>query len=412
MSLTASRRRRTGITGGTIGIAIVAAVAIYLPLTLLAPLSTVSATPAAITDPTPAPVAFAWPAHGASAVEAVGYPQSLAVNGSTDALPIASISKIITSLVVLEAKPLALDEAGPTITFSAADAALVKKYQSVNGKTVPMVAGASMSERDLLGVALLASANNYAAVLADWAYGSDGAFVTAAKAWLASHGLAHTTLLEPTGLNPGNRSTTTDLVSIGKLALGSPVVARIVSTPSLTVPGVGTVNNGNALLGHDGVEGIKTGTLDQAGACLLFAAEFLVGGTTITVVGAVLGGVDHPAVNADVRALLASVKAGFHDVKLTSRGESFATYSTPWKQKARAVALRAASIVVWSNPKVASSVVTKSVYLARKGSPAGQVVFTVGDQKVSVPLEFDRGLQDPGAWWRLTNPGTLLAASR
>jgi D-alanyl-D-alanine carboxypeptidase (penicillin-binding protein 5/6) len=406
-----ARRRRAARLRRSAGIAIAAILAVYLPLTLLAPIPTLAATAVGHTDPRPAAAALAWPAYGESAVGAVGYPGVLATSGSRDARPIASISKIITSLVVLEAKPLANDEAGPTIRFTSADAALVGTYQRMNGETAPMTAGASMSERELMSVALVVSANNYAAVLADWAYGSRAAFVAAATAWLAAHGLAHTTMLEPTGLNPGNRSTADDLVALGKLALANPVIAGIVSTPSLTVPGIGTIANSNKLLGHDGVDGIKTGTLTGSGACLLFAAEYSIGGKKITVVGAVLGGVDHAALDVDVRSLLRSVKAGFHDVALTSRGEAFATYSTPWKQEARAVATTAASIVVWGDPAIASAVAAKSIRLSAKGAPVGEVTFTVDDQKISVPLALDHGIQDPGAWWRLTNPMTLPSRS-
>lgn len=392
--------------------AVVTAVALYLPLTLLAPISTVAATAVAYTDPAPAAATIAWPAHGASAIGAVGYPGVRATNGSTAAHPIASISKIVTSLVVLEAKPIALDQPGPMVTFTAADAALVRKYQSMGGMTEPMRAGASLSERDLMSVALVASANNYAAVLANWAFGSETAFASAAKAWLLAHGFGHTTIVEPTGMSPSNASTATDLVAIGQLALANPVVSRIVSSQSFTLPGVGVLKNSNSLLGHDGVEGIKTGTLDQAGACLLFAAHFSIGGKTITVVGAVLGAVNHKALNTDVRAMLASVKAGFHEVKLAARGEPFATYATPWKQKASAVATKAASIVVWSNPRVNSVISTRNVSLPNKGAVTGRVTFTIGDQTVTVPLALDHGFQDPGAWWRLTNPGTLMTASR
>lgn len=406
------RRRRIGVVWGSLAAAVATAVALYLPLTLLAPISTVAATAVAYTDPAPAPASIAWPAHGSSAVAAVGFPGVRATNGSTAARPIASISKIITSLVVLEAKPIALESPGPTVTFSAADAALVKKYQSMNGQTVPMAAGGSLSERDIMSVALVASANNYAAVLADWAFGSQAAFAAAAKAWLLAHGFGQTTIVEPTGMSPSNVSTATDLVAIGQLALANPVIAKIVSTPTFSLPGVGILKNSNTLLGHDGVAGIKTGTLDQAGACLLFAAHYSIGGQTITVVGAVLGAVDHTALNADVRAMLASVKAGFHEVRLASQGEPFASYATPWKQKARAIATRAASIVVWSNPRVSSVISARNVSLPTKGAAAGRVTFTIGDRKITVPLALDHGFQDPGVWWRLTNPGTLMTASR
>ena len=124
----------------------------------------------------------------------------LASSGTGEALPIASISKIVTALVVLDAKPLAAGESGPAITFTDADAALYGKYLRVNGKVELISAGVVMSQREALEVVLVSSANNYAESLVVWAFGSQDAFVTAATAWLSVNGLTDTTLLEPTGM--------------------------------------------------------------------------------------------------------------------------------------------------------------------------------------------------------------------
>jgi len=399
------RRRRIAVLGGGL---VVLATAFYLPLTLLAPVQAVDATLQAYTPPAPVQPAVGFPAYGASGVGAVGYPGVLASAGSTDPLPIASISKVITALVVLDAHPLALGEPGPDITFGDVDEAFYGAQLADGGVVESVYAGQVMSQRTVMNVMLMASANNYAESLANWAYGSQGAFVDAARAWLGANGLTSTTIDEPTGVSPNNRSTVADLIALGKLAVGNPVVAEIVATQSLDVPEIGTVENRNGLLGVDGVDGIKTGTLDEAGSCLLFAQEHAVGTTTVTVVGVVLGGPDHDTINAAIRSLLAEVDAGFREVQLTTAGQEFASYETPWGDAASAVAAEDASVAVWSATPVTVDVTVDGLRLAEAGSEVGSLVFTAGTRTVTVPLRLSATIDDPGPWWRLTNPAELF----
>ncbi len=387
---------------------VVLATAFYLPLTLLAPVKPIAAavvtyTPPAVVQP---PVTF--PAYGASGVGAIGYPGVLASAGSTDPLPIASISKVITALVVLDAHPLALGEAGPDITFGDIDQGYYDAQLADGGVVESVSPGQVMSQRNVMNVMLLESANNYAESLATWAYGSEAAFVDAARTWLAAHGLTSTTIEEPTGVSPNNRSTVPDLIELARLAEQDPVVAEITSTQTMDVPGIGTIQNRNELLGVDGVDGIKTGTLDEAGSCLLFSQERTVGSTTITIVGVVLGGPDHDTIDAAIQSLLAQVDAGFTDVTLATAGQEFASYESPWGDAASAVAANDASIAVWSATPVSVDVSANPVHLADAGADVGKAVFTVGTRTVTVPLTLSAPIDDPGPWWRLTNPAKLF----
>jgi D-alanyl-D-alanine carboxypeptidase (penicillin-binding protein 5/6) len=399
------RRRRVAVFGA---LGVVLGTVFYLPMTLLAPLGSVPATiSAADSAPLPA-AALEWPALGGSAVGAVGYDGMLGTGGSDKPAPIASITKIITALVVLDAKPLALADTGPDVAFTAKDVAIRAAYQSVNGKTEPVSAGMVLSQRQVMDVMLVESANNYAESLVTWAFGSVDEFLPVANDWLATNGLTSTSISDPTGMSPRNVSTASDLVALGKLALADPVVNAIVGTPVEQIPVVGEIKNSNNLLGVDGIRGIKTGTLDEAGACLLFAADYPVGGQTVTIVGAVLGGTDHTALNATVRTLLADVEDGFQEVTLTTTGESFGSYSTAWGESSRLVATEDSSVVVWSNTPIDATVTAHDIGVAEKGADVGQVSFTVGDEVITVPLELASGIEDPGPWWRLTNPGALF----
>ena len=399
------RRRRVAVFGAA---AIVLGTVFYLPLTLLAPLGSVEAAVAPVEVAAQPAAALEFPALGTSAVGAIGYDGALATGGAAAPAPIASISKIITALVVLQAKPLELGDTGPDITFTAKDVAIRDAYRSVNGATEPVTAGLVLSQRQVMDVVLVESANNYAESLVTWAFGSVDEFVPVANEWLKTNGLNSTSITEPTGMSPLNVSTASDLVALGKLALANPVVNDIVGTSTETVPGVGDLKNSNNLLGVDGIRGIKTGTLDEAGACLLFAADYVVGGETITIVGAVLGGVDHKSLNVSVQALLADVEESFHVVTLATAGQPFGTYTTPWGDTSNLVAAHDASAVVWADRPVTSAVVADGVGVAEKGDDVGEVTFTVDGELITVPLELATTIDDPGAWWRLTNPAALF----
>lgn len=390
----------------TIGVVAVLLLAIgYLVAAALVPFSPASASTTSYAAPTATLPALSFPSYGATAVEATDFPESLRTGGDTKPRSIASISKVVTALVVLDAKPLSRGQAGPTIAFTPEMQGLYAKYLAVNGEVAPMPSGLQLSEYQTLQVMLMKSANNYAGSLAIWAFGSLDAYQKAATAWLGEHGLSETTIHEPTGLDAGNTSTATDLVDLGQLALANPVVKEVVGTKTVTVPNVGDIQNSNKLLGMDGVEGIKTGTLDEAGACLLFAATYERGGRTVTVVGAMLGGVDHDALDSDVQRLLHSVADNFHVVTLTHAGQSFGTYSTPWKDETDAVTASASQVLVWGSTTVRAATKLDSVTLGTKGERVGQVRFSITDHApVSVPLVLEQAIPDPGIWWRWTNP--------
>src|SRR4030095_15505103 len=124
-------------------------------------------------------------------------------------------------------------------------------------------------------------------------------------------------------------------VQLGEIALQTPALAEIVATQSVEIPELGTLTNGNKLLGTHGVDGIKTGTTDDA-ANLLFSADYAVGSSTVTVVGVVLGGETHAVLNEAIAALLDSVAPGFHEVAPLDANEVLAEYDTPWGESARA----------------------------------------------------------------------------
>ncbi|MCS5716114.1 D-alanyl-D-alanine carboxypeptidase [Herbiconiux sp. CPCC 205716] len=261
------------------------------------------------------PAALVWPAEGQGAV-GIAAPDGTAQllgqspGAATTPVPIASITKVVTALVVLDAHPL-VDAAdpGPTITLGQADLDVTAAVEADGQFTEPMFDGQQVSLRDALAVTLLTSANNYAESTARWAFGSQEAFLVAARAWLDEHGLGGTALADASGLDPGSASTPADLLRVAALAHADPALAAIAGTASMEQADLGTIVNQNVLLGENGVDGLKTGSTSYAGFTLLTSAVCVIGTAPVTLVAVVLGTPSLDARFADTRALLASTEA-------------------------------------------------------------------------------------------------------
>jgi D-alanyl-D-alanine carboxypeptidase (penicillin-binding protein 5/6) len=393
--------RRLFVTILTVFILIVA---IGVPVAVLGPVPQAAATVAAAQPTTTSPAKVVFPSFGHAAVGVVGMPGVLATSGSQAPRPIASITKVVTALVVLEKKPIEGKGDGPTLTFTERDVAYLSDVMAQDGSSEPVQAGWKMPERRAIETMLIPSANNYAESLAVWAYGSVPKYLAAARSFLDAHGLTHTTLVDTNGLNQGDRSTPADLVALGKLALASPVIAAAVKQSVATEPNVGQIQNTNALLGTLGVNGIKTGTTDQAGACLLFSAQAAVGSRTVQIVGVILGAPTHPQLDATVPNLLTSVRKGLHDVPLAAKGQPLATYHTKWGGVAKAVAKTDADVLVWGRQTVQRTADVAPIRGGKKGQAVGSAIYRVGGQSVPVTLVLDRSVLAAPFWWRLTHP--------
>ncbi|MCK8610522.1 D-alanyl-D-alanine carboxypeptidase family protein [Agromyces sp. C10] len=401
------RRRRIAVFG-TLGVLLATLIGggAYATTTLTAP---VPEHAPVVVDPAPIAAtaqAVAQPGFGTWAVGAVGFDGLLAAGGQDTPMPMASIAKVVTALVILEAHPIPAGESGPGIAYTDADIDLYWDMVAQNGSVAPVAAGTTLSLRESLEAMMLPSGNNYSISLAQWAFGSVDAYLERARAWVAEHGLANTVIADTSGLSLENTSTAADLVTLGQLALEDPTLAEIVATKQVEIPGLGTLENSNKLLGAHGVDGIKTGTTDDA-ANLLFSADVPVGSGSVTLVGVLLGGANHPQVREGIAAMIDTIAPGFHEVVAVEAGSTLATYETVWGDTATARATESATVVVWSDTPVDVAVSAEPVALAADGSPAGTAVVTAGAQRVEVPLELDGTLDDPGAWWRLTNPGGL-----
>jgi len=247
-----------------------------------------------------------WPAYGQAAFVQTGQSQVQA-GPNQHAAPIASVAKVMTAYLVLRDHPLRLGQDGPTITLTDADVADTDRRLRQQESIVPIAAGEQLTERQALQALLLPSANNIAAVLARWDAGSADRFVARMNATARSLGMTHTRYTDPSGYDDASVSTAADQVRIVDRAMSLSVFASIVATPSATLPVAGTVHNTNALLGHDGFVGVKTGSDEAAGGCFAFRSIRWIDGKRATITGVVLGQPGHNQIEAGLAAADAMV---------------------------------------------------------------------------------------------------------
>ncbi|HEX3329784.1 MAG TPA: serine hydrolase [Gaiellales bacterium] len=247
-----------------------------------------------------------WPADGQAAFIETGQSRVHAGPGRHPA-PIASVAKVMTAYVVLRDHPLAGGDGGPTITLTDADVADADRRRAQGESVISVAAGEELTERQALQALLVPSANNIAAVLAQWDAGSVDGFVDRMNATARALGMSHTRYTDPSGYDDATVSTAADQVRIVVAAMRLPVFASIVATPSAWLPVAGIVHNTNGLLGHDGFVGVKTGSDDAAGGCFAFRAIRRIDGRETAITGVVLGQPGEDQIGAGLMAAAAMV---------------------------------------------------------------------------------------------------------
>lgn len=228
------------------------------------------AAPAAAVQPSVDLGSVSWPSVGAGAI---GVNDGEVAASTDQAYPMASISKVVTVLMLLEKRPLQPGEQGDSILFTETESQDYLAYQDRGQSATLVPAGTELTEYQMLEGILVGSASNFADMLVARVWGGNGEFAAAAEEFLARQSLVGITMVEPTGIDRRNTATPTALVALGRLALSHPVVAEIVAKRSIDLPGVGAIENTNDLLGDPGVVGIKTGTLE--GYSLLSAQDLV-----------------------------------------------------------------------------------------------------------------------------------------
>lgn len=273
-----------------------------------------------------------WPAAGQAAIGSTDDGLLARSSNNEKKQPTASMAKVIAALAVMEKQSFKAGQKGQSYVFTAKDEANYNMEVDRGGSVVPVYKGMELTQYEAIQAMLIASANNVADSLVEKTFGSQEAYISYANDMLHRMGLNNTVVADASGFNPSTASTPSELVMIGIAALKNPVIAEIVAQSDAYIPGVGMIQNTNDLLGANGVIGIKTGTTDAAGNCLLFAARYTdKNGKNVTIVGVIMGDSDATSLFADSQSLLASVREGFGLVETEAANNTAHPHSLPFR---------------------------------------------------------------------------------
>jgi len=283
------RRRRHIITVSLIVLLVVLLTAGALVAILTQPLQAATLAPdQRVLVTRGAAPAVHWPieGQGAYAISSLGVQ---AHSPEETPIPIGSLAKMMTALVVLNDHPLAAAEDGPSVTITAQDVAGFANDLATDQSNLKVVTGEVLTERQLLEGLLIHSANDVADVLAVFDAGSLSAFAAKMNASATFLGMDQTTYTDPAGFDPATVSTAADQLVVANTAMQVPTFAQLVSMPSVSLPVAGTVGSYTPLVGTNGVIGVKSGLTTEAGGCDVMATTRTVGSHQVLVLSAVLG---------------------------------------------------------------------------------------------------------------------------
>jgi D-alanyl-D-alanine endopeptidase (penicillin-binding protein 7) len=183
-------------------------------------------------------------------------------------VPIASITKVMTAMVVLDAG-LPLDE---LVRITDAD------VDTIKGTRSKLRVGSAFTRDELMKLALAASENRAAAALGRSHPNGLSAFVTAMNDKARSLEMSDTRFADPTGLSSANVSSAADLAKLARAAAGYPLIQEYSTLAALEVAIGGrkvAFRNTNGLVraGDWEIGFSKTGYISEAGRCLIMQAK-------------------------------------------------------------------------------------------------------------------------------------------
>jgi D-alanyl-D-alanine carboxypeptidase (penicillin-binding protein 5/6) len=275
---------------------------------------------------------------------------------------------------------------------------------AIGESTIGLRPGERLTVRELVQAALIQSANDAAAALADHVGGGDrAAFVRLMNAKARQLGLRHTHFVNPDGLDAaGHYSTARDVTRLARAAMQVPLVRAAVRTKETGISGGRRLETWNDLLySFPGLIGVKTGHTSGAGWSEVAAAR----GPGFVVYVTLLGEATRDGRNDDLTRLLAWGISRYRALDLVRRGQPYASAELPYgKGKLPIVAASSRRRVVrLGQPLVEKVVAPTAVALpVRKGQRLGTVRVYRGRRLIaSSPLVASKAVAKPGTLGRV-----------
>lgn len=305
-------------------------------------------------------------------------------------LPMASITKLMTSLVALER---ASPDAVVIVTRGAA---------GVGESTIDLRPGERVALRDLIRAALVQSANDAANAIAAHVGGSIPRFVGLMNARARQLGLTDTHFANPDGLDaPGHYSSARDVTRLARIAMKQPLIRSTVRLVDTTAAGRRLHTWNDLLSTYPNLIGVKTGHTNGAGWSQVAAAR----GGGVTVYATILGGLTREGRNADLAELLTWGLSRYRTVWAIDGERRYGSVRTAYGRPAvRLVAERPAMRIVRVDRSLVERVVLplEAALPVRRGQRLGEVqVLDRGKVIARSPLVARNGVERPGRLGRV-----------
>lgn len=184
-------------------------------------------------------------------------------------MPPASITKIMTMLLVMEALDAGKISLDDMVTCS-------EHASSMGGTQIWLEVGEQMTVRELLLACAVSSANDASVALGEYIAGTEEAFVELMNRRAAELGMQNTVFYNATGLDaPGHVASARDIALMSAELLKHPAVTEFTTVwmDSLRAGETQLVNTNKLVRFYDGTTGLKTGTTDDAKYCLAASAR-------------------------------------------------------------------------------------------------------------------------------------------
>ncbi|MEG2000765.1 MAG: D-alanyl-D-alanine carboxypeptidase family protein [Evtepia sp.] len=176
---------------------------------------------------------------------------------------IASITKLMTALIAVETE----DDLMIPVKIK-------KEWTQIEGSSLYLRAGETLSLKTLLYGLLLQSGNDAAVAIAGFCAGDVDTFVSEMNERAQQIGMEHTHFANPNGLNdPDHYSTAADMAKLARVCIQNSNIASVVATKSISLEGRSFVNHNKLLWQYKDCIGMKTGFTQMAGRTLVSAAK-------------------------------------------------------------------------------------------------------------------------------------------
>jgi serine-type D-Ala-D-Ala carboxypeptidase (penicillin-binding protein 5/6) len=300
---------------------------------------------------------------------------------SHEKLPIASVTKIMTMLLVMEA----IDSGKVTLD----DKVTVSDHAfNMGGSQVYLKPGEVFSVNDMLKALAIHSANDAAVALAEKISGSEDVFVAAMNAKAKELGMNDTNFLDSNGLtDEGHYSSANDVAIMSReLIMKHPKILDYTSTWHDTFrDGKFSLDNTNKMIRfYQGANGLKTGFTTKAGYCLSASAKR----NNLQLISVVLGEPDTNTRFAESRKLLDYGFANYEVTQVNKKAEivGAVTVKKGLKTKVNAIYADDVNLLVKKGEK---GEISRDVKLSedltapvKSGQKVGEVIFKIGDKEV------------------------------